>query len=190
MTKPTKWPVHSAKTQISLDIRPVWSESSLSAWRSIGSLTTDWVHSKDSDQSGRMPRLIWVFAGHIFIFGFVMSWLKCFIIIKDLDFKYCHIIWPSYLSYNQGNDRELILPCQIQLCKIWIPITFLIMQSDEFLLPFKLCKVLNSFYLFYYVKCWIQWQFGSLLVKGLYFQSIKWYSNFSCRLGHNSVFSL
>ena len=33
MTKPTKWPVHPAKPQISLGIRPVWSESSLcSQW--------------------------------------------------------------------------------------------------------------------------------------------------------------
>ena len=42
---------------------PVWSESSLSAWRNLGSLATHWVHSEDSDQTGRMPRLIWVFAG-------------------------------------------------------------------------------------------------------------------------------
>ena len=27
--------------------RPVWSESSLSAWRKLGSLTTHWAHSKD-----------------------------------------------------------------------------------------------------------------------------------------------
>ena len=39
-TKPTKWHVHPAKTQISLGIRPVWSESSLSAWRKLGSLVT------------------------------------------------------------------------------------------------------------------------------------------------------
>ena len=31
MTKPTKWHVRQAKTQISLGIRPVWSESSLCA---------------------------------------------------------------------------------------------------------------------------------------------------------------
>ena len=31
MTKPTKWPVRPGKTQISLGIRPVWSESSLCA---------------------------------------------------------------------------------------------------------------------------------------------------------------
>ena len=52
-----------AKIQISLGIRPVWSESSLSTWRKLGSLDTHWVHSEDSDQTEQMPRLIWVFAG-------------------------------------------------------------------------------------------------------------------------------
>ena len=53
-----------AKSQISLGIRPVWSESSLSAWRKLGSLPTHCVHSEDwsdwaasaqSDQSLRCP---------------------------------------------------------------------------------------------------------------------------------------
>ena len=61
--KTNKMTVRPAKTQISLGMRPVWSESSLSAWRDLGSLATHWAHSKDSDQTGRMPRLIWVFAG-------------------------------------------------------------------------------------------------------------------------------
>ena len=52
--KSNKMRLRPAKTQISLDIRPVWSESSLSAWRNIGSLATHWAHSEDSDQSGRM----------------------------------------------------------------------------------------------------------------------------------------
>ena len=52
MTKPTKRHVRPAKTQISLGIRPVWSESSLSAWRKLGSLATHWAHSEDSDQIG------------------------------------------------------------------------------------------------------------------------------------------
>ena len=53
--------------QISLGIRRVWSESSLSARRNLRSLATHWVHSEDSDQTGRMPRLIWVFAGRTLI---------------------------------------------------------------------------------------------------------------------------
>ena len=59
--------VRPAKTQISLGIRPVWSESSLSAWRNRVSLTTHWAHNEDSDQTGRIPRLIWVFAGRTLI---------------------------------------------------------------------------------------------------------------------------
>ena len=47
MTKPTKWALRPAKTQISLGIHPVWSESSLSAWRKVGSLATHWAHSED-----------------------------------------------------------------------------------------------------------------------------------------------
>ena len=45
-------------------LRPVWSESSLSTWRNIVSVATQWMHIKDYDQTGRMPRLIWIFAGH------------------------------------------------------------------------------------------------------------------------------
>ena len=70
--KTNKMTVCPAKTQISLGMRPVWSESSLSAWRDIGSLATHWAHCEDSDQTGRMPRLIWVFAGRTVIFiGFI-----------------------------------------------------------------------------------------------------------------------
>ena len=46
-----------AKTRIRPGIRPVWSESSLSAWRKLGSLATHWAHSEDSDQTGWTPSL-------------------------------------------------------------------------------------------------------------------------------------
>ena len=58
-----KWPVRPANTQISPGIRPVWSESSLSLWIIVGPLATLWAQSKDTDQIGREPRSIWVFAG-------------------------------------------------------------------------------------------------------------------------------
>ena len=60
--KTNKMTVRPAKTQISLGIRPVWSVSSLSARRELRSLAAHWAHSEDSDQTGRMSRLIWVFA--------------------------------------------------------------------------------------------------------------------------------
>ena len=45
--KTNKVTVRPAKTWISLGIRPVWSESSLSAWIKLGSLATQWAHSED-----------------------------------------------------------------------------------------------------------------------------------------------
>ena len=45
--KTNKVTMRPAKTQISLGIRQVWLESSLSAWRNLGSLTTLWADSED-----------------------------------------------------------------------------------------------------------------------------------------------
>ena len=55
--------VRPAKTQISLGICPVWSESSLCAQWVTKNPSFLHADSEDSDQTGRMPRLIWVFAG-------------------------------------------------------------------------------------------------------------------------------
>ena len=55
--------VRPAKTQINLDIRPVWSESSLGAQWVAKDPSFLHADSEDSDQTGWMPRLIWVFAG-------------------------------------------------------------------------------------------------------------------------------
>ena len=75
--KPTKWSVHPAKTQISLGICPVWSESSLCAQWVAKDPSFFHADSEDSDQTGWMPRLIWVFAGRTRHFaGFVMRRLS------------------------------------------------------------------------------------------------------------------
>ena len=119
MTKPTKWHVRPAKTQISLGIRPVWSESSLSAWRKLGSLATHWAHSEDSDQSGQKPRLIHIFAGCTVIL-LVLSWGGSFSnrkLVVPLLYKWgesfrvnrCPKLWGkskkpfSYLDYLGDN---------------------------------------------------------------------------------------
>ena len=73
MIKQTKWHVRPVKTQISLGIRPVWSESLLLTLWKLGSLACHWAHSVDSDQTVRMPRLIWVFAGRTVIL-LVLLW--------------------------------------------------------------------------------------------------------------------
>ena len=69
MTKPTKWVCAQRR------LRSAWA----SAQSDQSSLCAQWVakdpwflhaDSKDSDQTGRMPRLIWVFAGRTLICWF------------------------------------------------------------------------------------------------------------------------
>ena len=110
MTKPTKWSVCPAKTQISLGICPVWSESSLSTWRKLWSLATHWAHSEDSDQTGRMPRLIWVFTGHTCHFiGFVL---------RRLSYQF---IWASSQKLLKTVFQNLIKWFTVKILNIWTP---------------------------------------------------------------------
>ena len=81
--KTNKMSVRPAKTQMSLGIRPVLSESSVSAWRKLGSLATRWAHSEDSVQTGRMPMLIWVFAGRT-------------LILLVLSCRCSFLLWPCF----------------------------------------------------------------------------------------------
>ena len=79
VTKPTKWHVRPAKTQISMGIRPFWSKSSLCAEWVVKDPSFLHGDSEDSDQTGRLSRLIWVFAGPTCHFVcFVTRWLISF----------------------------------------------------------------------------------------------------------------
>ena len=81
----------------------IWSESLLSAWRNIGFSSTHWAHCEDSDQTGWMPKLIWVFAGHKGHFvGFVMRWLT---------FRKSILIFASGLR----NKPHFWRPCSLTL---------------------------------------------------------------------------
>ena len=100
-TKQTKWSVRPAKTQISLGIHPVWSEFSLSTqWvaKDPRFLHTD---SKDSDQTGRMPRLIWVFAGCTVIL-LVLSWGSSY---GKKDWIISQYFCKSIIFANTGHSR-------------------------------------------------------------------------------------
>ena len=90
--------VRPVKTWISQGIRPVWSESSLCAQWVAKDPSFLHVDSENSDQTGQMPRLIWVFAGCACHFvGFVMRWLICSQISKNLQ----------TLSANQERKNKL-----------------------------------------------------------------------------------
>ena len=127
--------VRPLKTRISLGIRPVWSASSLSAWRNHGSLTTQWVHSKDSDQTWRMPRLIWVFARR----KLIVLVLSCrgsivnnpMLPLRDIpwcgcgpdDFKLLSTIVQLYEPRHDKTNKMSVCPAKTQIslgiCPVW-----------------------------------------------------------------------
>ena len=116
VTKPTKWRVRPAKTQINLDIGSVWSESSLFAWRNLESLATHWAHSEDSDAKADLS-LRWA---HTHFDGFVMSWL----ILYRLYYSYCMvgshnaswvIITPEWFSATWPISYCLLWGCFVNL---------------------------------------------------------------------------
>ena len=101
MTKPTKWHVGPAKTQIS----PGGSESSLCDQWVATDPTFLHADSEDSDQTGRMPRLIWVFAGRTCHFvGFVLMRLIWWLPLAEEKVENCS---PERLSntWNSSQNR-------------------------------------------------------------------------------------
>ena len=116
MTKPTKWVCTQQR------LRSAWA----SAQSDQSSPCTQWVardpsflhaDSEDADQTGRTPRLIWVFAGHTCHFvGFVMRQL----ILRFLGFriKKKGYKWLSWLlvglhhckQYSKKFPKERFVP--------------------------------------------------------------------------------
>ena len=119
--KTKKWHVRTAKTQICLGVRPVWSESSLSAWSKLGSLATHWTHSEDADQTGRIPRLIWVFAGRTVIL-LVLSWGGSFGLFEvsleaTLLRKSSSPVSTHVLYLNHVMRKPVLAICEQQKCR-------------------------------------------------------------------------
>ena len=84
--KTNKKNVRPGKTQISLGIRPVWSESSLCAQWVAKDPSFLYADSEDSDKTGRMPRLIWVFVG-----AHSLCW-------------FCHV--TAQIVFNKKNQKN------------------------------------------------------------------------------------
>ena len=127
MTKTTKWHVRPAKAQISLGIRPVWSESSLSALRKLESLATHWAPTKTLIRLGGYPGWSESSLGaHAILF--VLSWggsnkNYCF---KDLESDK-HIFFPdeNFITAESLNDIKcLVSMAQSQITRstsaVWL----------------------------------------------------------------------
>ena len=93
MTKPTKLHVRPAKTQISLGIRPVWSVSSLSAWRKLPIQRTAKTLIRLGGHAGHTCHFV----------GFVMRWLKFHMS--------CTVTKPVYAVSR--NNKDAIQPAHL-----------------------------------------------------------------------------
>ena len=119
-TKATKWHVR-------LGIRPVWSESSLSTRGKLRSLAIIIAHSEASDQTGRMPRLIWVFAGckdHFVCFVMRQLILLCLTCVNKTDFCYFEAFY--FLNLPE-KVRVFIYPCTCMLVSVY----YVILQTSS-----------------------------------------------------------
>ena len=109
-SKTTKWHIRPAKTQISLGIRPVWSESSLSAWIKLGSpaqadLSLRWAHSHFVGFVTR--RLIYNGSHH----GFSVSHFSKFQIFKPGLSRESVLLEPFQQAHVQPLPRIRVLRC-------------------------------------------------------------------------------
>ena len=78
----------------------VWSESSLSAWRKLGSLATQWMHSEDwSDWANAQADESSLSARHFV--GFVMRRLS-YMLIKE-----CNLKRLSGTIYNKAGQKQV-----------------------------------------------------------------------------------
>ena len=104
MIKPTKWVCAQRR------LRSAWAsaqsdqKSSLSTWSNLGSLATHWAQSEDSDSTGRMPRLIWIFAGRTFIL-LVLSCRGSYLMVSNVadEISYTEsrkkLIWANMWTF-------------------------------------------------------------------------------------------
>ena len=105
-------------TQISLGIRPVWSESSLCAQRVAKDPSFLHADSENSYQTGRMPRLIWDFAGrtcHFVGFGREAAQIKT---SRQIGFWNKGPVCNKCLhSLDPGKQNQLCVTTEIPIWK-------------------------------------------------------------------------
>ena len=111
MTKPSIRPVRTAKTQISLCICAIWSESLLIACAFCSLWAIQWGINKNHCPIGWVYRLTWVFAGHTgLIEGFVLRCLICFILhtvaVEKKGYQ-VNIFLFLYKNIHCGHSLEL-----------------------------------------------------------------------------------
>ena len=112
--KTNKMTVRPTKTQISLGICPVWSESSICAHWVAEDPVFLHADNEDSDQTGCMPRLNWVFAGRTSFCCF-FSWGGSYVKTILAEWQTVQDLIRQFLN-NVLVNVDCIRPKQIYVC--------------------------------------------------------------------------
>ena len=112
--------VHPGKTPISLVIHPIWSESSLSAWRKVAFKVTHKAHGENSDQTGRIILLVLLSLAQFATLHAINTYCR---LDAVSNFKACNI-WATTRP-NQQNDvhpakTDLIRVFAVQIKKLCV----------------------------------------------------------------------
>ena len=190
--------VRPAKTQISLGIRPVWSESSLCAQWVAKDPSFFHADSEDSEQTGRMPRLIWVFAGRTTTL-LVLSWggslvLRLFNIagFTQIYNKFSSVIEPAHEIMAFFVLRKLILQSRMRSQPVGLDVWFLVgpfvyvhtlcVRTEKALARLRGCAGSPEPSLVAYVISTIISLAGSISDRDYHFLHIYWLTNETLRL--------
>ena len=109
-TKPTKWHVRPAKTQINLGIRPVWSESSLSTWgllsleRTAKPLIRLWADAQADLNTSHLLCTTNGRKGHFV----VLAWVASFYFVLLASTILISIISRRFISWNSPRKRGFL----------------------------------------------------------------------------------
>ena len=106
-------------TQIILGIRPVWSESSLFTWRSIGSLATHWAQSHFVGFV--MRRLKYRFQEHILWEQLYQFWASRLLQTQIKNIAKTLLPIMSGIIIGQFCENKLLFP--LFWAKLWVQIT-------------------------------------------------------------------
>ena len=116
--KTNKWLVRQAKTQISLGIRPVWTETSPPAWGKLGSFATHWAKAKTLIRLGGCPGWSESSLAHMSFCWFCHAAAQIIEYENSLSVSVKELVIPSTIRSSMSSRWQSYM-----LCRRWCSIS-------------------------------------------------------------------
>ena len=135
MTKPTKW-VCAQRRFTSARASAQSDQSFAVRMKNLGLLTRHLAHSEDSDQTGWMPRLIWVFAGCTVIL-LVLSCCGSNVFVNFTIFSGLNVVLIQVRMPLSPQDNSP------HLKTLWTTLKLYTSMMDYLMLKYKICAAVS-----------------------------------------------